>query len=109
MKQKVAIIRAMLPQPGFVLMDEPFQSIGFDAKQAIIEFILDENPNLTCLFITHLPEEIPLMAHCVLLFQHQCLCQGVEMPAEAFSNTEIHFPTTVRGIPVNKSGFKFDF
>ena len=109
MKQKVSIIRAMLPQPGFVLMDEPFQSIGFEAKQAIIEFLLDENPNLSCLFITHLPEEIPMMAHSVLVFQHQCLCQGVEMPAEAFSNTEINFPNPVRVTTLDKSGIKFDF
>ena len=109
MKQKVSIIRAMLTQPKFVLMDEPFQSIGFEAKQAMIEFLLEEHPQLTCLFITHLPEEIPMMAHCVLVFQHQCLCMGVEMPAEAFSNTEINIPTPVRVTTMDKSGFKFDF
>jgi ABC-type nitrate/sulfonate/bicarbonate transport system ATPase subunit len=105
MKQKVAIIRAMLPQPEFVLMDEPFQSIGFEAKKEIIDFLLDENPNLTCLFITHLPDEIPLMAHCVLVFRHQCLCQGVELPAEAMSSAETIIPTLLRVQTLDTSGF----
>jgi ABC-type nitrate/sulfonate/bicarbonate transport system ATPase subunit len=109
MKQKTAVIRAMLPRPHFVLMDEPFQSIGFEAKREIITFLLDDNPKLSCLFITHLPDEIPQMAQSVLVFQQQCLCQGVEMPAEAFTNIEMNFPNPVRVHTVEKGTFKFDF
>jgi NitT/TauT family transport system ATP-binding protein len=109
MKQKAAIIRAMLPLPRFVLMDEPFQSIGFEGKEALVHHLLTENPQLTSLFITHIPQEIPLMAHSVLVFQRQCLCQPLEVPAEAFNDVENIYPYPARLMQTDKSEMKIDF
>lgn len=68
MKQKVSLVRGLLPNPSFVMMDEPFQSIGRQAKKVIIEHLLKKYPDLTILVVTHDPEEIQLMARQMLYF-----------------------------------------
>jgi ABC-type nitrate/sulfonate/bicarbonate transport system ATPase subunit len=68
MKQKVSLIRGLLPDPLFVMMDEPFQSIGRDAKKAIIKHLLATHPELTILLVTHDPEEVQLMARQMMYF-----------------------------------------
>jgi ABC-type nitrate/sulfonate/bicarbonate transport system ATPase subunit len=96
MKQKAAIIRAMLGKPPLVLMDEPFQSIGAEAKANIIQHILTTAPDLTALFITHIPDEIPLMAHSVLYFQHQILANPLVLPAESFCPEKYYYPIPIQ-------------
>jgi ABC-type nitrate/sulfonate/bicarbonate transport system ATPase subunit len=68
MKQKVALIRGLLQKPDFVMMDEPFQSIGRQAKKEIIKHLLATNPKLSMLLVTHDPEEVQLLAHSALYF-----------------------------------------
>jgi ABC-type nitrate/sulfonate/bicarbonate transport system ATPase subunit len=92
MKQKVAVMRALLGLPRLVLMDEPFQSIGFEAKAAMMEYLLEENPQLTILFITHIPEEIPLLAQKALVFQQQCLYQPLQVSADVFLENKFVYP-----------------
>lgn len=84
MKQKVAIIRTMLARPSFVLMDEPFQSIGMESKQEIIQYMLADCPDLTLLFITHIREEVQLLAQQVLYFEGTSLRHPILVPAESF-------------------------
>lgn len=86
MKQKVAIIRTMLARPSFVLMDEPFQSIGMESKQEIIQYMLADCPNLTLLFITHIREEVQLLAQQVLYFEGTSLRNPILVPAESFGS-----------------------
>jgi|JFJP01.1.fsa_nt_gi ABC-type nitrate/sulfonate/bicarbonate transport system ATPase subunit len=69
MKQKVTLIRGLLDSPRFVIMDEPFQSIDMDSKKCIIQFLLKTNPHMTLLFITHIREELPLLAQRVITLQ----------------------------------------
>lgn len=69
MKQKTALIRGLLDHPAFVLMDEPFQSIGPASKAAIINHMKVANPEITLIFTTHNIEEIPLLAKSVLFFK----------------------------------------
>lgn len=69
MKQKVTLIRGLLDSPRLVIMDEPFQSIGMESKQAITQFLLKTNPQMTLLFITHIREELPLLAQRVIALQ----------------------------------------
>jgi ABC-type nitrate/sulfonate/bicarbonate transport system ATPase subunit len=85
MKQKVSLVRALLGRPRFVLMDEPFQSIGSESKLAIIRHFLQTNPQVSLLFITHIREEVPLLAHRVVYFQQPCLSQALQMPAACYS------------------------
>ncbi len=68
MKQKVSLIRGLLQNPSFIMMDEPFQSIGREAKKVIIEHLLKSNPDLTLLLVTHDPEEVQLLAQQMLFF-----------------------------------------
>ncbi len=84
MKQKVALIRGLLGKPAFVLMDEPFQSIGLESKKRIIEHIKSMQPEITLLFVTHIADEVPLLADSVLFFQGSILEKPVELAAEEF-------------------------
>jgi ABC-type nitrate/sulfonate/bicarbonate transport system ATPase subunit len=68
MKQKVSLIRGLLQNPSFIMMDEPFQSIGREAKKIIIEHLLKTYPNLTVLLVTHDPEEVQQLAQQMLFF-----------------------------------------
>lgn len=80
MKQKAAIIRGFLPNPDFVMMDEPFKSIDMASKQAIIRRILAAHPTtgpdaITVLFVTHAIEEVPLLTESLLLFKTNRLAE----------------------------------
>lgn len=81
MRQKVAVIRGFLGNPRLALLDEPFQSISFAAKQAIIQHILASQPEISLLFVTHVVEEIPLLAQSVLFFHLSCLSQPEKLAA----------------------------
>jgi NitT/TauT family transport system ATP-binding protein len=82
MRQKVALIRGLLGQPRFIMLDEPFQSINYAAKQAIISHIIKSMPGLSLLFVTHIAEEIPLLAQTVLFFTNSCLAHPERVKAE---------------------------
>jgi ABC-type nitrate/sulfonate/bicarbonate transport system ATPase subunit len=69
MKQKAALVRGFLQKPVFAMLDEPFQSIGRNAKKAIIRHLLVTNPGLSILLVTHDPEEVQLLAHSTLYFR----------------------------------------
>jgi ABC-type nitrate/sulfonate/bicarbonate transport system ATPase subunit len=73
MRQKAALVRGLLGQPRFVMMDEPFQSVNYLAKQALIAHILETLPGITILFVTHIVEEIPMLAQQVMFFTDSCL------------------------------------
>jgi ABC-type nitrate/sulfonate/bicarbonate transport system ATPase subunit len=68
MKQKVSLIRAYLPNPSFIMMDEPLQSIGRQAKKDIMAHLLKNYPDMTQLLVTHDPEEVHNMAQQMLYF-----------------------------------------
>lgn len=84
MKQKAALIRALLPHPAFVLMDEPFESIGLQSKQRIIRHILETNPQMTLLLVTHNIEEAAQLTDSVLYFQGSQLSEPLEISSHAF-------------------------
>jgi ABC-type nitrate/sulfonate/bicarbonate transport system ATPase subunit len=81
MRQKVAVIRGFLGNPRLALLDEPFQSISYAAKQEIINHILTTQPEISLLFVTHIVEEIPLLAQSVLFFHLSCLNQPEKLAA----------------------------
>lgn len=75
MKQKVTLVRGLLQKPTLALLDEPFQSIGQAAKQAIIRHLLGAHPGLSMLLVTHDPDEVRLLAEAALYFQTNHLGQ----------------------------------
>ena len=40
MKQKVAFVRTILPEPDILLLDEPFSSLDFRTKIELEEYVL---------------------------------------------------------------------
>jgi ABC-type nitrate/sulfonate/bicarbonate transport system ATPase subunit len=85
MKQKVTLIRGLLDSPRFIIMDEPFQSIGMDSKKSIIQFLLKTNPQLTLLFITHIQEELPLLAQRVITLQPPLIINLLQNTQKVFN------------------------
>ncbi len=56
MKQKVAFVRTILPEPDILLLDEPFSSLDFRTKIELEEYVLNyikEKTNRCCIFVTH--------------------------------------------------------
>jgi len=86
MKQKTALIRGLLGRPAFVLMDEPFHSIGPVSKTAIINHIKETNPQMTAIFTTHNLEEIPLLAQSVLFFKANHLSFPANLSVQHFQS-----------------------
>lgn len=88
MKQKVALIRGLLGEPQFVMMDEPFQSIDRASKKAIMAHILSTYPDTAFLFVTHNADEIPMFARSVLYFQAPRLTQAAMIGVEIFQTLQ---------------------
>ena len=103
MKQKTALIRALLQQPKFALLDEPFQSIGVKAKQTLIQHIKNACPGISLLLITHNPDEVQQLAQRVLVFEQACLTQGRQITQSNFStwNPSAIFPAA----PINPQNY----
>ena len=68
MKQKTAIARAFLIQPELVLLDEPFNAIDNAGKREIMEFIRRRYPDISLVWVTHHPDDVPFFANRVLTF-----------------------------------------
>jgi NitT/TauT family transport system ATP-binding protein len=85
MKRKVSLIRGLLGKPGFVFMDEPFQSIHPAGCQAMIEHIKQTLPELTLLFVTHSVEEVAHLATTALVFTSNHLTAPVRMDPQSFA------------------------
>lgn len=102
MKQKTALIRGLLDHPSFILMDEPFQSIGPASKAAIINHIKATNPEITLIFTTHNTEEIPLLAQSVLFFKTNNLSFPANLSVPHFQSlfSESYFPPLAAGSAV---------
>lgn len=86
MRQKVALIRGLLPSPRFIMLDEPFQSINVLSKQRIMEHILQTMPELSFLFVSHIADEIPAFAQTVLYFSTTCLSHPERLAAVDLKN-----------------------
>jgi lipoprotein-releasing system ATP-binding protein len=61
-RQRVAVLRALVNEPGIVLADEPTGNLDVDAAQQLMEVIqaLAEDFNQAFLIVTHNPDEAAL-------------------------------------------------
>ncbi len=70
MKQRAAIARALVGNPGFILMDEPFAALDFQTRVLMQQFLLEiwQDFGSTILFVTHQIDEAVLLSDRVLSF-----------------------------------------
>lgn len=71
MRQRVAIVRAMIVDSDIVFMDEPFKGLDEETKKAVIAYIKASQRGRTMLIITHNSDEADLLGApiCVLTKQ----------------------------------------
>jgi NitT/TauT family transport system ATP-binding protein len=69
MKQRAAVARALVNQPEFLLMDEPFAALDYPARLGMQEFISKVHARFTptILFVTHMPDEAVALADRILI------------------------------------------
>jgi len=71
MRQRVAIVRAMIVSSDIVLMDEPFKGLDVDTKKAVVAYIKANQRGRTVLVVTHNSEDATMLEApiCVLTKQ----------------------------------------
>jgi ABC-type nitrate/sulfonate/bicarbonate transport system ATPase subunit len=69
MRQRVAVVRAFLTDPGLLLMDEPFAALDAQTRLAVQRELLDlwEQNHRTVIFVTHDVEEAILLSDRILV------------------------------------------
>jgi NitT/TauT family transport system ATP-binding protein len=70
MKQRVSIARALVGNPAFILMDEPFAALDFQTRVLMQQFLLEiwSGFRSTILFVTHQIDEAVLLSDRVVVF-----------------------------------------
>ena len=86
MKQRVAIIRALVNRPRILLMDEPFSALDAQTRARMQSYLLEiwKKVDITVIFITHdLDEAIFLADRILVLSAHPGRLQDlIEVPIE---------------------------
>ncbi|MDH5771531.1 MAG: ABC transporter ATP-binding protein [Rhodospirillaceae bacterium] len=91
-QQRVALLRALAPEPGVLLLDEPFSGLDVTRRAQVREEALTflKQSGVAVLMVTHDPEEAMFMAdHIVIMNQGRVVQAGTPMqtyfhPADAF-------------------------
>jgi len=86
MKQRIAVARAFLSNPGMLLMDEPFSALDAQMRATLqIELLsLWETERTPVLFVTHDVEEAILLSQRILVFS--------EAPGQVLAEVAVPFP-----------------
>lgn len=58
MKRRVAILRAVLAESDFVVLDEPFQGLNKELKESVIEYVRKQTTGKTVVLVTHDSSEL---------------------------------------------------
>jgi NitT/TauT family transport system ATP-binding protein len=76
-RQKVAILRALMPQPEVLLLDEPFSALDPDAREHLQNYLLNiwAQSSTTIVFVTHDMDEAALLADRIVVLGRRS--QGV--------------------------------
>lgn len=88
MKQKTALVRAFLPHPDLVLLDEAFSWMDLESKQAIMAHIQSRYPETSLLMATHGLDEISAMAQIVMTFRERRLSRYQNIPISSATGFE---------------------
>jgi molybdate transport system ATP-binding protein len=89
-RQRVALGRALLAEPGLLLLDEPFSALDSRSRihQAHVLKGLQRDSGIPMVFVSHAMEEVSLLCdHLVLLAAGRVEAQG--RPGEIFARTDL--------------------
>lgn len=106
MMQRVAIARAYAPDPGILLMDEPFGALDAQTKSILQEDLLRiwEESQKTVVFVTHDVDEAVFLASRIMVMSRRpgrIHCEfKIDLPhprnrATRLSDAFIHYRTTI--------------
>jgi putative ABC transport system ATP-binding protein len=89
-KQRVAIGRALIKQPGFVFADEPTAALDWKHGQHVIELLraAAHDQGSTILVVAHDSRIVPFVDR-VLQLEDGVLFEGSEKPAEMYSDNPV--------------------
>lgn len=78
--QRVALSRALSPEPELILMDEPFNNLDIRIKRNMLEEVgkILHKTNTTCLFITHEKSEAFILADRITVMRDGALLQTAQ-------------------------------
>jgi putative ABC transport system ATP-binding protein len=90
-KQRVAIGRALIKQPGFVFADEPTAALDWKHGQHVIELLraAAHDQGSTILVVAHDSRIIPFVDR-VLHLDDGILFEGSEKPSEMYTDNTVH-------------------
>jgi ABC-type Fe3+/spermidine/putrescine transport system ATPase subunit len=85
--QRVAISRALAPEPELILMDEPFNNLDTRIKRNMLEEVgkIITQTNTTCFFITHEKSEAYILADRITVMRDGALLQTAQ-PSELYKS-----------------------
>ncbi|MDE1906985.1 MAG: ABC transporter ATP-binding protein [Rhodospirillales bacterium] len=116
MKQRVAIIRALVNRPRVLLMDEPFSALDAQTRQRMQAYLLEiwRKVDITIIFITHDLDEAVFLADRILVLDAHPgrLREMIEVPlprprnaehlaSPAFAATKARLETLIHGGTAN--------
>jgi sulfate/thiosulfate transport system ATP-binding protein len=97
-RQRVALARALAPEPGVLLLDEPFGALDANVRQELRHWLrrLHDDIGMTSVFVTHDQEEAFEVADQVVVMQSGRIEQ-VGTPAEILDDPATEFVTRFLG------------
>ncbi|PZT70275.1 ABC transporter ATP-binding protein [Streptomyces sp. SW4] len=79
-RARVLIARALMADPGLLLLDEPFNALDLPSREDLIEALhqlAEDRPRLATVTVTHHLEELsPAVGHALLLREGRVLARG---------------------------------
>jgi len=101
-QQRVALLRAIAPQPGILLLDEPFSDLDVTLRVQVREDTLRllRDSGIATLMVTHDPEEAMYMADRILIMQNGRIVQDGS-PKETYCQPANAYVAALFG-PVNR-------
>ncbi len=101
-QQRVALLRALAPKPGILLLDEPFSGLDVTRRAQVREDTLTllKETGVATLMVTHDPEEAMYMADRIMVMNEGRIIQAGS-PEETYFQPVNAFVATLFG-PVNR-------
>jgi sulfate/thiosulfate transport system ATP-binding protein len=102
--QRMALARALAPQPRVLLLDEPFGALDAQVRRELREWLrrLHEEIHVTTIFVTHDQEEAMDVAQQIVVMNHGRIEQA-GTPRELYEHPDNEFVMSFVG-PVNRLG-----